>query len=360
VPNVLTTDTDITADLIGRGLLTEERQVKSGRGRPRTLLSVDPAGGIVIGATVLRTNVLRCSLVDLAGSLMRSSDGALGRPPTLEAFAIRVAEILEHAIEESPYGAADISRVAISLPALVDAITGVVHWMTTYEKEPFPFAALISERLQIPVTIENDSTCLARAEHWFGKAQALETFSLFRVGLWIDSAQYVDGLPRVGGNGFNSEFGHVKADHSANARPCLCGSNGCLALYASIFGIMVGSGLMKSLDARAPLDFLATYDELSRRAENGDCAAANLFVTAGEHLGSAIADHINAFDPGNVLVLSSNARFLKLLQPALERTLQRDVFKPLGERTHVEIGMALQDWRSKGAAAHALEQTYLG
>jgi predicted NBD/HSP70 family sugar kinase len=354
------TITDVTADLTKRGLLIEERQVKSGRGRPRALLSIDPAGGIVIGATLLRTQMIRTSIVDLAGNLLQSGEAALGRPATLEAFAVKIAEILEQAIEDSAYGAAEISRVAISLPGLVDTINGVIHWITTYDEQPFPFAALISERLQVPVTIENDSTCLARAEHWFGKAQALDTFSLFRIGLWVDAAQYVDGLPRSGGNGFSSEIAHVKTDHSADARPCLCGSKGCLALYGSIFGVMVGSGTLGSFDAHTPYDFLPMYDELSRRAENGDPAATPLFDTAGEHLGIAIADHINAFDPGTVLVLASNLRFLKLVRPTLEQALAQNLFMPLGKKTRLEIGMVLDDWRWKGTAAHALEQTYLG
>lgn len=354
------TITEMTGDLLQRGLIREERSGEGGRGRPRMKISIDPEGGLVIGAELLADNVFNSHFVDLAGRSHFSGKALLGTPRTLQAFAERLAGMLTEAIAASPFESAQISRIAIALPALVDSETGVVHWMTTFDEAPYPFATEISGRVGIPVTIENGSTGMARAEHWFGKAKAIDHFSLFYVDLWVDAAQYVDGLPRVGGNGFNSEIGHVKTATGPEARPCLCGARGCVASYSSIYGILLGSGVLTDLDIRSMPDFLALFSALADRAQRGDADALQMFATAGEHLGVLVADHINAFDPKDVFVLMADRRLLDLMRPALESALLRNVFEPLLPRTNIRIEAPVEDWRWKGAAAHALEQTYLG
>ena len=322
-------------------------------------VSIDPGGGLVIGAELLADKVFNTHFVDLAGQSHFSAAELLGKVRTLARFAERLAEMLEDAIAASPFDVGQISRIAIALPALVDSETGVVHWMTTFEEAPYPFAEAITRRIGVPVTIENGSTSLARAEHWFGSAKSIDHFSLFFIDLWVDAAQYADGLPRVGGNGFNSEIGHVKTDTSDNARPCLCGARGCAAAYGSIYGILLGSGALAGADMGSLPNFLEMFADLTDRAAQGDDETLRMFSMAGAHLGMLISDHINAFDPKDVFVLMTDRRLLELVRPSLEQTIDRNVFAPLLQRTHIRIGSPTEDWRWKGAAAHALEQTYL-
>jgi predicted NBD/HSP70 family sugar kinase len=353
------TITEVIGDLLRRGLVREERAGSGARGRPRIKVSIDPAGGLVIGAELRPDNALHTHFVDLAGSSHFSCKAQLGAPRTLAAFAARIADLLLEGISASPFEAGQISRIAIALPALIDSDTGVVHWMTTFNDGPYPFAAAISRRLGIPVTIENGSTGLARAEHWFGSAKSIDHFSLFHVDLWVDAAQYADGLPRMGGNGFNSEFGHVKVDTGADARRCLCGARGCVASYSSIYGILLGSGAFADFDVRTMPSFSRLFADLAERALRGESDAVKLFAAAAHHLGVVISDHINVFDPKDVFVLISDHRLLELVRPGLERSIRKNVFGPLLERTRIRIDFPTEDWRWKGAAAHALEQTYL-
>jgi predicted NBD/HSP70 family sugar kinase len=353
------TITDVTADLVHKGLLVEQRESSRGRGRPRTALSIDPRGGLVIGATLLPNQVLRSSFVDLAGHILHVDETAFGRPSDLAAYAASLSEALRRAIASSPFDTGEIGRIAVAMPGLIDSRLGVLHWLTTYNEPPIAFAQLIADDLTVPVTIENDATCLARAEHWFGQAQALDDFSLFHVDLWVHGAQYVDGVPRLGSNGFNSEMGHIKTDHGPDARTCLCGAKGCLALYASVFGLLLGAGRLNGIDLRRPFDFWGEFEKLVGDAGRGDRAATELFEQAGEHLGAAVADHVNVFDPAVVLVLMSHAAFMELIRPSLLSSVRANVFAPLRERTRVETGTVVEDWRWKGAAAHALEQTFL-
>ena len=353
--------TEVTADLLKRGLLVEQRtSAAQARGRPRTQLSINARGGLVIGATLREAGIVDIYFVDLAGNLLHSVEATIGNAHDLRSLAHQIAEKLNEAISTSGFARADVTRIAIALPGLVDSVNGMVHWMTTFDEPPFAFAKAVTARVKIPTTIENGSTCLARAEHWFGKARSLDDFSLFHVGVWIESAQYNSGMPRTGSNGFNSEIGHVKTDLGPNARTCLCGAKGCLALYGSVLGIISSAGKLADGALSAEFDYLSAYHRILAAAEGGDSAARQAFEIAGEHLGRAIADHINAFDPANVIVLMLDDRLLALIETPLRQWVARNVFGPLGDKTNIQLGTADADWRWKGVAAHALEQTYLG
>jgi predicted NBD/HSP70 family sugar kinase len=231
--------------------------------------------------------------------------------------------------------------------------------MTTFNEPSYPVGEHISKALDLPVTIENDSTCLARAEQWFGAAKSLDDFSLFHFGMWLDTAQYAGGLPRVGGNGLNSEIAHVKTGGPRSTRVCLCGKTGCAATFASIFGLLLGAGVQIGLEFTTQADLLPQYQELAASALAGDGQSEALFAEAGEHLGLIVANHINSYDPANVLVLMSDLALIDLLRPSFERALNANVLASLHDRTKISISLPTPEWRWKGAAAHALEQTYL-
>ena len=353
------TITEMTSDLLDRGLIVEAPEKASGRGRPRVKLAINAAGGLALAARLQPEVGLGVALVDLRGDARFSAEVPLGRAATLAELAQRVADALQSAIEASGTPATSISRVAIVLPAVLDSIRGEVHWMATFAPGPCPFAEIVAARLGVPVTIENGSSNMARAEHWSGRARDADTFSVFHVGFGISAAQFVDGLPRVGANGLNPEIAHVKTDLHEDALPCICGSRGCLMVYSSMYGLLLRSGRLSPQRLPSTAALLAGTEELLAEAENGSPEVLALFGDAGRRLGVAVADHINAVDPGLVLVLCEEPRFLALLAPAFHRAVESAAFSVLLDRTRVELAECQPDWHEKGAAALALEQVYV-
>lgn len=355
------TITQLAADLVERGLVSEQRDESRRIGRPPVRLEIDAGGGVVIGAGLIgEVGFLTTTFVDFAGKELFVAELPLGPASTLEEFGDSIAEVLDRALTASPFTRDAISRVGLALPAVLDSTRGVVHFMTTFPPGPIPLAQQISDRTRLPVTIENALSSMARAEHWFGRARTLDTFTLINVSHAVNSAEYVDGLPKSGANGLNSELGHVKLEAGPDARACYCGGKGCLSAYSSTYGILQQTDLVGEI-AIPHLDQIGeAFETALDRAAAGDAAINAVLDRAADYLGLAIANHITASDPGHVLVALTSARFLDRIEPRFRASLAQNTLPGVLEATEVKLIIADPGWWHGGTAALALEQTYLG
>ncbi|MCJ2185875.1 ROK family transcriptional regulator [Novosphingobium beihaiensis] len=351
------TISQITAEFVRRGFLVERKDKSGLSGRPRVYLEVKGEGPIVVGARMTIRRTLAVTFADLSGQIRFSAEPDLALHDTLEETAQGVAEALSRAVEESGFRKERIERFGIAMPALVDSEGGMIHFMATYDQRPFAFAAEVAKQLQAPVTIEKGTASLARAEHWFGEAQGHETFTLINVDLSLDSAMYFNGKPRVGAHGLAPELGHVKTDHGLGGEACYCGAHGCATAYASIAGIIRRAGLYagyayRDREIRAYRDNFAA---LTRQASEGDPNGVALFQCAGTHLGYLVADHINAADPGFVLIMVPDARYTELVSGTFNEALERNTMPALRKMTQVRFAPRPDNWDGLSAAALALE-----
>ena len=353
--------TQLTAELLGRELIVETKETTKRNGRPRTFLEINADGALSIAATLSGVGKLDIFFIDLIGNRLHSIETRIWIEPSLAAMAQAIGGNIASAIESAPLGERRVSRVGIALPALIDSAQGEIHFMTTFPVGgPVPFAGPIANRLGLPVTIENDMVCMARAEHWFGRARDLETFTLVHVGFAIGSAQYEDGLPKSGSNGLNAELGHVKVITGELARPCFCGGRGCLAAYASMYGILQAADELTGTPFPPTESLDARFEQFMDRAESGDLNAAGALEQAGSFLGVALANLINVTDPGNIIISFANARFMATIAAPMDTSLKTNIMSGVLPSTKIELVFADKDWRWKGTAALALEQTYIG
>ena len=74
------------------------------------------------------------------------------------------------------------------------------------------FRDLMSERLGLPVEVDNDSTVALIAEHRFGAAREVRHAALITLGTGIGGGLLLDGRVYRGAHGFGSELGHIVVD----------------------------------------------------------------------------------------------------------------------------------------------------
>lgn len=352
--------TALTSDLVGKGIVVERRHQVHRPGRPRTLLDINPDGAIVVGASLRYSGIVTATFVDPSGSPRHMAEVSHGPVARVEDLVSAIAEVLDEAIVQSPVPRDRIGRVAIALPALLDRDRGIVHFITGLEADgPVPFAEPISRRLGLPVTIENDMTCMARAEHWFGRATALDSFALVHVAGAVGSAHYRDGLPQTGNGGFNAELGHTKVDTGPDARLCYCGGLGCVTAYASTYSMLQAAGEYAHGEYPTSADLELRFAHFIDRAARGNNEAAEALRTAGRYLGIALANLITASDPGHILVSVTNADFLAAIEEPMKRALREFTMPGMLEATHIQTIFADEQWRWRGTAALALEQIYI-
>jgi transcriptional regulator of PTS gene len=353
------TITEICGDLVERGLLLEERMPSGRRGRPRVNLRINPAGGYALGAYLNDDGRVACEIVDLTGTQCFLYVRALPaqRWDRIEPFVAAIAGIIDQAIEASPFPRAMIERVGLGLPALIDSEGGAVHWLQTFEAGPVQVAAPIAEVLQLPVTIDNNINVVARGEHWFGDHAQSDDFLLLHVALGISSARYANGQLVSGAHGLNSELGHSKIVADGGL-PCDCGASGCLGAYGSLTGIVrqIATARGEALPhfPQVPEIFRGYADE----AERGNAAVQAVFERAGRYLGIAMANHINGFDPGRILMMVDEAALIPRIAPAFFAAVRANTLPAIRAMPVIEIRVLEDELYRQGLAAVVLEQIF--
>ena len=106
-----------------------------------------------------------------------------------------------------------------------------------------PLAQILEEALGVPVVLENDGNAAVLAEATGGVAAGLYHVVMLTLGTGVGGGLLLDGRVYRGAGGGAGELGHTIVQ--ADGLPCLCGSRGCLEMYAS------GPALVRYATARA-------------------------------------------------------------------------------------------------------------
>ena len=351
------TITDIVGNLVARNLVVEEKLVGSGRGRPRINLRINAAGGYVVAAFQNWQRVLQIEIVDLSGQSVFSQTAQLRVPNDLATFADDIAGLIEAAIAAGPVARDAICRVGIGLAAIVNFREGIIEWMATLEGAPFPFAKVVADRLQIPVTVDRDINILARAEYWSGNGPALENLTVLAFGIGLTLARYTDGQLSSGAHGISPEFGHAKIVPDGG-RLCHCGARGCLLAYSSIAGIVGQTDDDHEMQSHLRFQWPSLLRQMVASVGAGNDDARQIIDRAGRYLGIALANHINLDDPERIVVLLEEPCLLDVLPEPVQAAIAENTLPALHGRAAVEIRPLEHSAYLNGAAAMALEQLF--
>jgi predicted NBD/HSP70 family sugar kinase len=155
-----------------------------------------------------------------------------------------------------------------------------------------PVAERMSERLGLPVWVENDANLGALAEHIWGAGDGCACLVYLKCSAGIGAGFVLNGQIYKGAGGTAGEIGHATVDETGDI--CRCGNRGCLETYAGATAI--ARLLTRSLGQ--PVD----PDTAVQRATDGDLTARRAFVDAGRHIGVVLADVCNLLNPERIVV----------------------------------------------------------
>jgi glucokinase len=269
--------------------------------------------------------------------------------------------VVEAVSEARESAGAEIGAIGFGLPALIDRRTGRVVVGVHTPLTDLPFAAVMAERLGLPVFVDNDGNNAALAEHRAGAARGASDAIVVTLGTGIAGGLILDGRLYRGSRGGAGELGHMEIDYDGERDIDNCPGRGCAEMFVSGRALVKeatrlaterpGSALGRAVaDGQTPVGPLVT--EL---AHDGDPAAIEAVELIGARLGVVITNLVNIFNPEIVVVGGGIiAAGELLLAPAREVVRERtfpffaDNLRIVMARFGVEAGMI-------GAAALAYD-----
>ncbi|WP_297633308.1 ROK family protein [uncultured Clostridium sp.] len=104
----------------------------------------------------------------------------------------------------------NIEGIGISSPGAVDTKAGIVGGMSAIPCIHGPnFKEILSERFNLPVSIENDANCAALAENFNGSGKNIDSMLFVVCGTGIGGAILKNGKVHHGENLHGGEFGYM-------------------------------------------------------------------------------------------------------------------------------------------------------
>ena len=270
-------------------------------------------------------------------------------------------DIFVEAVEEVRAAAPDVEAVGFGIPALVEWDLGVSRWSTHLPLADVPFRDLMSERLGLPVIVDNDANAALVAEARFGAAREVSHAVLVALGTGIGSGLLLDGRIYRGSRGLGAEIGHMVIDLHGPDCQGACPGRGCLEVMAS------GSAIGREGEAaarRSPSSALGrrladgreiTGGIVTELAHDGDEAARSVLAEIGRRLGYGLVGVVNVFNP-EVIVIGGGAIAAGelLLAPAREVVSER-ALPPAREAVRIVPAHFGDESGMVGAALFALE-----
>ncbi len=217
------TISSLVEDLLDRRLIHETGINSAGKGRPATLLEMNPQAGAVV-AVELGVDFVAAALVDFTGHILwrklDNADPAASQEKTLG----QTKALVEEAIEVCQQRGLRILGLSFSIPGTVDLEEGVVIFAPNLQWHNVPFRKIFSGTTGLKVFIENDANAAAVAEHLFGVARHLHDFLFVFAGVGLGGGLFLNDQLYRGKGGYAGRSGIRRSSRSPSSCHVVAGS----------------------------------------------------------------------------------------------------------------------------------------
>jgi predicted NBD/HSP70 family sugar kinase len=241
------------------------------------------------------------------------------------------------------------------MPGQVDRVGGVSVFAPNFSWQQVPFIKLLSDRLPLPLYLDNPLKASTMAELWFGAGRKVDDLAVLTIGTGVGAGFAVGGALVRGTGNAAGEWGHSAI--VIDGRECRCGNRGCLEAYVGARGIMQQlreyvptSRLLRGDDQAATIAALA--DGLAA----GDETAEAVLRQTTRYLGVGIGNLINMLNPAVIVMGGWVTGMLgPWLVPAATTMAAQHTFDRTFSATRIEISALTGNPVSLGAGIFALE-----
>lgn len=298
--------------LLRIGLIAEHEADAGARGRPPSVLTLNPQAGVILVADIGAARG-RLAIADFGQHFVaeRSIQTEVARGPDTVLAEVRAAflEMLaDHAIE-----ARTVRLIVVGLPAPVDFASGVpVRPPIMPGWDNYRVPASFQEAFSAPVLVDNDVNLMALGEARCRPAtQCPLLYVKASTGIGCGIVTH-DGQLHRGADGAAGDIGHVRVP--GHEELCRCGAVGCIEAFASYGAILRKVG-----------------------GDAGDAQVSALVRTAAGDIGEVIAMLVHFFNPAVIVLGGRMTQFGDELLAGVRSVVYRRALPLATRKLSVEL-----------------------
>jgi glucokinase len=210
-----------------------------------------------------------------------------------------------------------------------------------------PLAQLLTERLGVPVVLQNDGDATAYAEYVRGAGRGARTLVAIALGTGVGGGVVINGQVLVGSGGLGGELGHLQVEPDGSR--CTCGGVGCLELYAS------GRAVAEAARGRLGRPTAITAVDVVTAARANDGEAIDILAAAGRAVGRAVGRIAAVVDPDLVVLSGSLAESAGdlIVEPAAAELRRCWPLAEVSDPVPIRLGSCGREAAALGAAEMA-------
>lgn len=252
------------------------------------------------------------------------------RVPSTDLTEEELLNLLEREVSRARSERPRATGIGLGIPATIDHEHGVAISAVNLPLTDVPVREHLTERVGLPVFVDNDATVAALGEHVHGAARGARNVVMITVGTGIGGGLILGGEIYRGTIGAGAELGHTVIQADGPRCQGNCPGRGCVEALAS------GTALGREGRAAAEREPESELGRMLRSGERidgeavtelamtGDGPACAVMALIGHRIGIALTSFANIFEP-DVMVVGGgvSAAGDLLLDPARKEVSSR-------------------------------------
>lgn len=300
-------------------------QPPQSQGRPPVLLTLDRRAGAVVGIDFGHEDV-HVAVADLSRTVLAERVSSVDVDHAGLGALDLAASLIADALDEADVPRERVLAAAMGVSGPVDHQHDLVHpsailpsWSGIHP------GAEMSQRLDVPVFVENDANLGALAEVTMGAATGVQNAIYLMIAAGIGAGIVLGGRVLHGAGGTAGELGHVLVDE--NGPICRCGNRGCLET------LVAGPAVVDLLQRTHGPDL--TLDGVMELLAANDAGARRAIEDGGRAVGRVLAGLVNVLNPEAIVLGGEMAAAGDALLEPVRTAIARHAIRPAAQDVRV-------------------------
>ena len=283
-----------------------------------------------IGIDLGGTNI-KVGLVDENYNIVQKATAKTNLPRPADEICGTIVELIWQCLNAARVTIGEVNSIGIGTPGVANRNSGVVLYSCNLDFHNTDLRALLKQRLDKPIYVENDANSAAFGEVLAGAGKGYSDVVVVTLGTGVGGGIIIGGKIYTGFNFCGAELGHTVIEF--NGRQCGCGRKGCFEAYSSATALInmtkeameahkdskmweIAGGDIEKVDGKTAFDGMRADDEAAK-------GVVNMYI---EYLGCGLTNIVNTFQPEVLLIGGGICKEGENLTKPLGEIISRDSY----------------------------------